>query len=113
MPPRPLTDREATLVRWLLTCGGPIGARFLPEVDDLRVVGLCGCGCASVDFVRGGDGGMRPFARHQWDGPDGEPCGVFLYTIEDRLAGLEVHSCDGPAGLPNPSKLRPGPTLDG
>ena len=109
VPPRPLTDREAGLVRWLLARGGERGARFLPEVDDLRVVGVCGCGCASIDFIQV-DGGMRPFAEHLWDGPDGG--GVFLFTVNDRLAGLEVYSFGDPAGLPEPTQLRPGPALD-
>jgi hypothetical protein len=87
-----------------------------PGVEDLRqqtrdviVVGMCGCGCPSIDFVRGRGLGMT--VRVNAGLPDSYD-GLFLYTIEhsehgEVLGGIEwvgVGETD-PDELPDPSLL--------
>ena len=117
LPPegRQLTDREATLVRWLLEHGTPPAHEFLPQVADARVVAHCPCGCASVDFAIGGivpppTSGMQILADYCWQADGGANFGIFVFAREDRLAGLEVWSIDGeatPTTLPVIDKLKP------
>jgi hypothetical protein len=47
IPPRALSDAEQELLKHLLELGGLPSA----ELSELRVVGVCGCGCASINFV--------------------------------------------------------------
>src|SRR5881396_2828762 len=49
---RPLTSKEITLLRWLLEHGTDSAAQHVGEIEKLRVASRCGCGCASIDFVR-------------------------------------------------------------
>jgi hypothetical protein len=51
---RPLTDAEASLVRWLLSHGIPRAKDHLSQLDRARVVSRCYCGCASINFAIGG-----------------------------------------------------------
>ncbi len=48
--PRPLTDEERTLVRWMLQHGEPGAKMYLEQLDEAVVSGGCSCGCASIDF---------------------------------------------------------------
>jgi hypothetical protein len=93
-----------------------------PGRDDLvaqfrsaRVVGYCGCGCATVHLAVDGD---SPRAQ-QTRGPipaeatvldaDGEPIGgVLVFLDEGRLSLLEIYSHDDPISpFPPREQLRP------
>lgn len=103
--PRPLTRREREVLDALL------GVEF-EGVETLRreavaVVGVCGCGCPSVDFQRGRGMTVRVNAsvRATHDG-------LFLYTVEDPrrgevLGGIEWESVGDtvPAEFPPPARL--------
>jgi len=103
---RALTPRETELVRWMLIHGEVGAEHFLDRVDSLRVVASCSCGCASVDFERNMHGEKVVVSDFGVVGPDGMPGGVFLFTRDGRLAGLEVYSHGDPiADLPHPSSL--------
>ena len=112
---RSLTIDEVTLVRWLLEHGKSDASGFLSQLTDARVISGCPCGCASVDFAIAGmvspDGcGMHILADYQWQGIDGSPFGVFVFSSGGLLAGLEVYSIDGQAtatSLPTIEQLRP------
>ena len=110
MPPagRPLTPHEARVVAWLLAHGEPAAAQHANELADLRVVGSCPCGCASVDFTSTTDGSMTIVADFGLEGPEGPRGGVFLFARGGRLAGLEVWSVGAPiAALPEPESFVP------
>ena len=110
---RPLSDQERALVRWLLEHGEPHASEFLSQLEDVRVVSRCGCGCASVNFgVRGRTpscvGGMDILSDYYWHDDEGRALGVFVFACEELLAGLEIYSLDGlTAGdvLPRHEKL--------
>ena len=62
---RPVSAPEAAVVKWLLENASVKGdlTHLIEQVPALRVVGQCGCGCGSVDFVFGGlTGTVHPIA---------------------------------------------------
>ena len=102
--------QEITLVRWLLEHGTPPAAVHLSNLDDLRVVSRCACGCASVDFVHVPGAGLEILSDYRWQDEHGHLFGVFLFAKSGRLAGLELYSIDGlatPTSLPDTGVLEP------
>ena len=99
-------------MRWLLAPdrGVPAVAAARWNVEALRVVGRCPCGCASVDFARPGEGsGMTGYRDWLWNEPDGSLCSAFLFDHGGGPGGLEVYALDGPGvptALPRPDELR-------
>jgi len=109
---RTLSDEEAAVVEWLLHHGdrssslSPLGE----AVGRLRVVGRCGCGCASVDFLNNGQNGeARPVAEGLGSDSRGRQCGIILWTKNGTLSGLEVYECEpgSAADIPSVETLRP------
>ena len=107
---RPLSPPELALVRWLLDNGKPSARKYLGEIETLRVVSRCGCGCASVDFVSAPTAGLEVLSDYKWQDQQGRLFGAFAFAKAGKLAGVEVWSIDGratPSSLPNPSILVP------
>jgi len=113
---RPLTASERTLVRWLLENGGESAQTFLPQIGQLRVIGRCACGCASVDFAVGGqavrdaDESMKVLSDYNWVDDEERFFGVYIFARRGVLAGLDLWSIDGaaiPNALPEIERLRP------
>ena len=106
---RPITEREAELVRWLLV-NAPTA--FVPSaleegVAGLRVVGRCSCGCASVDFEKQGQSGINhPIADAIAKTAEGL-CGLILWGREDAVTGLEIYEIEAGSAdsLPPPDTL--------
>jgi hypothetical protein len=109
---RPLTDKEQTLVAWLLAHGVPKAESFRRQLQDARIVSRCGCGCASVNFSIDGkqpdESGLDILSDFYWTDNEVESYGVFVFAKGDLLAGLEVYSMSGPTPkvLPKPEALR-------
>jgi hypothetical protein len=112
---RDVTPEERDLTRWLLVRSGDEGAAFLDQMDRIRVISRCPCGCASVDFAVEGqrpspDAKMHVIGEHIWQDAAGHTFGVFVFAKGGQLSGLEVWSVDGegatPAGLPDVGRLR-------
>ncbi|PTY03125.1 hypothetical protein DB347_22645 [Opitutaceae bacterium EW11] len=112
---RPLNPEERRLIEWLLTRVGDRGARLIPEVDRSVVFQRCSCGCASVDLTLS-DTGWPPGSKLEvisdslYRTPRGNLCGAFVFTVCERLGGLELWSVDGremPADLPRSEALFP------
>ena len=98
---RPLKPEELALVRWMLEHGTPEAAPFLEQLERVRVIGLCACGCVSIDFSVSGTTppkgvGMQILADFHYKGPE-NPCGAFVYAKGGLLAGLDVYAFGGPA----------------
>ena len=110
--PRPLSDEERRLTRWMIEHGDVEPANYLFQLENAVVISQCKCGCASIDFQIGSTlpnikTGMKIIADYLY-GPENPPFGVFVFTRDDVLAGLEVYSfSDTPAPLPAPGDLRP------
>ena len=103
---RPITAEERILIEWLLRHGKAGSERFLEQVDSLRVVARCLCGCPTVNFSP-----ERAPVAHEPEHiladylatVDGEDVGVILFQRGGRLSSLEVYSQTGndkPFGLP-------------
>ena len=109
---RPISEREAAVVDWLLAnavLGGSL-EHLRETVGRLRVVGRCTCGCASVDFVPDGQAGeARPIAEARAHDSLGRENGVILWGAGGEISGLEVYEgAPGSANeLPEVGALRP------
>jgi hypothetical protein len=94
---RPISRQEVEIVSWLLRNAStkePLN-HLLDGVDRLRVVGRCGCGCASVDFEKDGQsGGRHPIAEATAESPTGLNCGVILWGRDGAVTGLEIYEMD-------------------
>ena len=111
---RPLTERELETSRWLLDRGNAEAAGYLSQLSDATVIGVCGCGCASIDFAICGkkpeSSGMHILSDHFWIDDSGHMGGVFVFATSGHLAGIEVYSIDGECDaseLPILNKLKP------
>ncbi|MBU8977599.1 hypothetical protein JI752_015725 [Lysobacter sp. MMG2] len=111
---RPLVDEERAVLRWLLTHGTRDNAVYLRQLDAARVVGHCGCGCASVDVAvdgrRAPEGRMIVLAQFQWCTREGHSCVAIVFEQGGLLAGLDLWSLDGrtvPSELPPIDALVP------
>jgi len=107
---RDLTPAEMHLLRWLLEHGEPQAREFVPQLNGLRVVSRCPCGCPSINFVPEGTGGMEILSDYVFEDAHGHTTGVFAFASGSALAGIEVWSIAGepiPEHVPDPSVLRP------
>jgi hypothetical protein len=118
--PRPLTDAERALLRWLLTRGAEItgtdaklAGSFLPQLAALQVVGRCGCGCPTVDLALGVPelavpGVTATLADVEGRSPEGTEIGVILRASDGRLRELELYPRDGqvPFTIPGEEELK-------
>src|ERR1051326_6693296 len=89
--PRAISRDEATVVGWMLAHASVIGPldHLLQTVPDLRVVGTCGC--ASVDFVVGGQASpYKPIAGATGLTARGQEVELILFGTTDVVAGLEI-----------------------
>lgn len=106
MEPRPLTQRERAVLEALLAPDFPGVEPLRNQVADVRVVGVCGCGCPSIDFAQG------PMNIRVNASARGSLNGLFLYTVDDAgqgevLGGIEWVgvSAEDPDELPQPAEL--------
>jgi hypothetical protein len=106
--PRAITAAEAAVVGWLLLHAASEGIAGAAEsVGELRVVGGCTCGCASIDFVAD-TAGARIVADAVVVLPDGRTGGAMLWALGNELAGLELYDHDAGAShaVPDVGQLR-------
>jgi len=94
---RPLTRQERTLTEWLIANGVPEARSFRAQLDHLRVVGRCSCGCPTVDLAvessQGSTAGASLIlADYIGVTPEGIEVGVILHAREGKLSELEVYS---------------------
>jgi hypothetical protein len=103
---RPLTEEEATLLKWLLEHGFRGARDFVSQIERLTVVGKCTCGCPTIYFAFDG----RPVKRKGEQlisdyiaEVDKMPVGVMVFQTDGLLSSLEIYSLPGtdkPFGLP-------------
>ena len=113
---RLLTSAETEFIRWLLIHGNDRSREFLSQVNRARVVGRCGCGCASINLSIDGvthypNAGMEILCQYRWAAAEGE-FKVFAFACDDLLAGIDLWAAWGehPASyLPSTSLLKPVP----
>jgi hypothetical protein len=114
---RPLNLGERALIEWLLAHGTPEAAAYAHQLEGVRVVGRCGCGCPTVDLAVGDaqlstTGPSRVLADFFGVTPDGIEVGVILHARQDTISELEVYSLGTTDttgrtfGLPNIESLK-------
>lgn len=95
----------------MLENGKPEAKEFISQLDKVRVVGQCGCGCATIDFQIEGHpvptGGMNLIGDFLF-GPEDDPGGVFIFEQDGLLGGIEVlgYGEETITTLPDPTELR-------
>ncbi|MBK8303582.1 MAG: hypothetical protein IPK98_09370 [Chloracidobacterium sp.] len=111
---RDLTPEERSLGEWLLKNGEKGADKFLDQLERAKVVALCPCGCASIDFRVEGlpepVGGLHPLGDFVFgDESTDDLGGVFIFEQNGVLGGIEVYTfCEiTPTIFPKPSELRP------
>src|SRR4051794_6077768 len=82
--PRLLTRRERAVLDALLGVDFQGVEKLRREAMEVVVVGMCGCGCPSVDFERAHGLGMTIRVNAAVSNSND---GLFLYTIEDPQRG--------------------------
>ena len=80
----------------------------LDQLDSLRVVGKCACGCASVDFRHLQPGQIAEVvADAVGETLIGEEVGILVFAFGGDIVGLEIVGySDDPAPLPIASTVR-------
>ena len=96
---RELTQKERAFTRWLIEHAGVSDEekqRLLSQLTSATVAGMCGCGCASIDFAIAGVTSDPTAPLH----PIGEfvakdrQFGVFVFSKHAMLAGVEIYSLE-------------------
>lgn len=85
----------------------PPAEKFLEQLENLKVVSRCACGCASIDFVDAPDG-FEVISEAEFRNQDGGLIGVLVFASRDKLATLETYSNDGSRvgkEIPHPNRL--------
>jgi len=108
---RSINQQERKLILWLIEHSSPSRPHLASQIDSLRVVSKCKCGCPTVYFAVEGDPPSRKGEAIISDflsQADGLEVGVMLFELHERLSSLEVYSCAGndkSFGLPNIESL--------
>lgn len=115
--PRPLTDAEYKLLRWMIENGDADSDRYLAQLNQAQVSEECLCGYDSIDLQIAGvpfDSKKEMIIISDYlYGPISPPCGAFVFSRGGQLAGLNVHSYDEtPVRLPAISDLRAIPKTE-
>lgn len=101
MPPRSLTLEEENLLRWILEHGSEEARSFLPQIEGMKAVRSCICGCPTIRLVVAANLplGCLPTSRIvcdlEGDTAKGELVGVLLFQDDGKLSELEAYSIDG------------------
>jgi hypothetical protein len=106
MDRRPLTQREREVLDALLSADFPDAETLRAQAEGVEVVGVCGCGCPSVDFRQDPGVGLRVRVDAAIAG--GSSDGLFLFTLGDQLGGIEYVGNSGekaPSEFPEPALL--------
>ena len=90
-----ISPNEVKVVNWLLNHAlVDLTTYRLRPVEELRVVGGCGCGCASLYFKpQEQRGSLQMLADELAVYPDGQQAGLILWGREGEIVWLEIYDC--------------------
>jgi hypothetical protein len=81
-----MTGREQAVLDALLSVEFDGVEQLRSAAQHVLVIGGCECGCPSIDFHKDPGTGIHIRVNARVDGTSG---GLFLYTVGDRLGGIE------------------------
>ncbi len=92
---RAISPNELKVVNWLLDHPlVDVTAYRLHPVEELRVIGGCPCGCASLYFEpEEPRGKVQRLADELAKYPDGQMAGLILWGRDGKIIELEVYDC--------------------
>ena len=105
---RNLTSEERHLLMWLISHGTPEAQDYIPQIEKLRVISRCSCGCPTVDFYPP-KGPSEILADFYGVTAENVEVGVILHARDGRISELEVYSVaqqEKPFGLPKLETLK-------
>lgn len=109
---RALTQAEYDLIRWILEHGSADAQEYIVQLDKAEAtLWRCECGCASINLEIKGYPLAPPGVHILGDFVFGEyieMAGVFVFSSDGILSGLEVYGIagDAPKNLPKQESLR-------
>jgi len=101
LPPRPLTSEESEVLCWILEHGSEEAQSFRSQIEGIRAVRACVCGCPTIslrvseDALLGEPNGSRVICDLMGRTAKGELVGVLLFQVGGKLSELEAYSVDG------------------
>jgi hypothetical protein len=110
---RPLADTERALARWMLENGTAEAFDYLAQLELAEVTSWrCPCGCASFNFRIQGQPEAPPGVHILAEflvGSGENLSGIFIFSSQGILSGIEVYGLagDAPQVLPSPEELQP------
>ena len=110
---RPISPTELAVLRAALErapSDQPLRELRTP-LEDLQVIGVCACGCDSVEFSAQDIPKSRPLADGVGTRPVGGYVGVLVWGTDHDVTGLEVYDLsfdDKGIRLPTPDSVQPG-----
>ncbi len=94
---RAIKPDEVKVISWLLDHAlVDVAAYRLRPLEELRVVGGCPCGCATLDFKPASQiaGNKQMLADELAIYPDGLQAGLILWGREGEIVSLEVYDSE-------------------
>jgi hypothetical protein len=94
--PRPLTQREAETLQFMLSAGFPGDEVLREQAAYAVVVEQCTCGCATIDLGLTGDAPVAPqlqgapLVQTRARDMDAQPVALMLFVRDGRLSSLEI-----------------------
>jgi hypothetical protein len=90
---RTISPSEVKVLEWLLDHASvDVTAYRLQPVEQLHVVGKCGCGCTTLHFKPlEQQKGKKILADELAIYPDGQRAGLMLWGLEGEIVMLEVY----------------------
>jgi hypothetical protein len=92
-PNRPVSETEAACISLTLERAPAIAdaSALIAAIGNLRVIGGCDCGCASVDFENDSSEHSRPIADGIGKTARGGDVGVIVWGTSNAITGLEIY----------------------
>ena len=98
---RPLTQEEEVVLKLLLNKNFKGIDVLRQQISNIRVVGICGCGCRTIDLEIIHKGTLSQYKENkrvpvelELKDTDGCPIMVLLHVVEGYIAELEILRAD-------------------
>jgi hypothetical protein len=100
LPPRPLRPEEIEFLRWILEHGSIQAKSYMPQLEGIRAVRRCTCGCPTIqlkvaeDSPLGIDSGEAKICDLQGKTAKNQLVGIILFQLHGQLDDLEFYLID-------------------